>query len=229
MRYMGGKSKIRKEIAALMTTLRRPDQLYVEPFVGGAWVLQEVDGVRIASDKNTALITMYAALQNGWVPPDSVSENEYTEYKMLQNPNDPMTAFVGFGCSFAGKWFGGYARSGDENYAVITKNSLLKQIPLIRDVIFTSMDYSNIKVADALIYCDPPYATTTAYGAVGSFDSDAFWETMREWSKLNTVIISEYSAPPDFACIAEFKSKMGLRQSDGTQEVRSEKVFMLCQ
>ena len=38
-------------------------------------------------------------------------------------------SFVGFGCSFAGKWFGGYARSNDKrNYAKMAKNSLNKKI-----------------------------------------------------------------------------------------------------
>ena len=36
MRYLGGKSKIRKQVAAVLEMLRLPGQTYFEPFVGGA-------------------------------------------------------------------------------------------------------------------------------------------------------------------------------------------------
>jgi hypothetical protein len=48
---------------------------------------------------------------------------------------------------------------------------------------------------------------------------------MRQWSKKNVVVVSEYNAPEDFVCVAEFQSKMGLRNKTQEQEVRSEKVF----
>lgn len=107
MRYLGGKSKIRKQISAFLESVRKPNQTYFEPFVGGAWVLQEMSGKRIASDGNIALIAMYRALQNGWVPPVFVSEEEYQLVKKMNNKTDPMTIFCGIGCSFAGKLWGG--------------------------------------------------------------------------------------------------------------------------
>ena len=76
MQYLGGKSKIRKRVAAFLENLRKPGQSYLEPFVGGAWVLQEMSGERHASDGNIALIAMYQMLQLGWEPPDLVSEDE---------------------------------------------------------------------------------------------------------------------------------------------------------
>ena len=77
MRYLGGKSKIRKQVAAYLESVRKEGQTYLEPFVGGAWVLQEMSGRRIASDANEALITMYKALQEGWIPPDFVGEEQW--------------------------------------------------------------------------------------------------------------------------------------------------------
>jgi len=106
MQYLGGKSKIRKQIASYLESIRGGLD-YFEPFVGGAWVLQEMSGKRIASDGNDALITMYKALQGGWVPPDYVSEAEYQAVRVANNPTDPMTIFCGIGCSFAGKLWGG--------------------------------------------------------------------------------------------------------------------------
>jgi len=224
MRYLGGKSKIRKEIARFLESVREGRD-YLEPFVGGGWVLQEMTGRRTASDGNAALIAMYRALQHGWEPPDFVSDSEYIKARSLSD-DLPMKAFIGFGCSFAGKWFGGYARSDNKTcYAATSKRSLMKQLPLIQDVSFTACDYRDHKPVNMLVYCDPPYANTTSYGAFDDFDHSVFWETMRQWSANNIVVISEYVAPDDFICVAEFKSRMGLTAGD-SRPVRIEKLFM---
>jgi DNA adenine methylase len=226
MHYMGGKFKIRKALGELINkNVEGYD--YYEPFVGAAWVLGEVKAEnRYASDANPWLITMWKALQDGWVPPETVTEGEYKWYKENQPLDDPMTAFCGFGCSFAGKWFGGYARCkrGDD-YVRNARNSLLKHLPYIASATFAFANYADLKPTDTLVYCDPPYKNTTGYGATSLFDHDEFWEVMREWSKSNTVLVSEYTAPEDFVCVKEFQSKTGLRNKAQEQEVRSEKVF----
>lgn len=228
MQYLGGKSKIRKELSKFLESVRIPGQAYFEPFVGGGWVLQEMSGKRKASDGNKALISMYQALQDGWEPPDFVSEQTYKEYQSNRNTDDPMTAFCGFGVSFAGKWFGGYARSeGKTCYAATSKRSLLKQLPLIKDVEFVQGLYNEHAPEGMLVYCDPPYANTTQYGAFTGFDHKAFWEKMREWTLSNTVVVSEYEAPEDFVCVREFVSQMGLSVGDKeTRPKRIERVFM---
>jgi len=226
MQYLGGKSKIRKQVAAFLESVRKPGQVYFEPFVGGGSVLQEIPGERIAADGNEALIAMYCALQAGWVPPDFVSEEEYKYHSCMRNISDPMTAFCGFGVSFAGKWFGGYARSkGMTCYAGISKRSLLKQLPRIADVTFEAKSFTAHSPSGNLVYCDPPYAGTTAYGAFGGFDHDLFWQTMRSWSVNNTIVVSEYTAPSDFICVREFSSQMGLTTA-GERPKRTEKLFM---
>ena len=160
------------------------------------------------------------------MPPEAVTEEEYAWYKKNQPLDDPMTAFVGFGCSFGAKWFGGYARCkrGDD-YVANARNSLLKLLSHISSAIFNFSNYTDLNPTDSLVYCDPPYKSTTGYGAVEAFNHDEFWEVMRLWSKVNTVLVSEYNAPDDFVCVAEFQSKMGLRNKAQDQEVRSEKVF----
>lgn len=52
-----------------------------------------------------------------------------------------------------------------------------------------------------VIYCDPPYANTKQFANSQNFNYDEFWETMRQWSKNNYVLISELEAPDDFICI----------------------------
>lgn len=228
MRYLGGKSKIRKQVAAFLESVRKPEQTYFEPFVGGAWVLQEMSGHRVAADGNPALIALYQALQCGWEPPEYVSEEEWRKWRNTALPTfDPMMAFSRFGCGFGGDWNGGYARSeGKTCYAETTRRSLLAQLPLIRDVHFSDRPFHEWQPRDCLVYCDPPYAGTTAYGAFDGFDHDLFWQTMREWAAAgNTVVVSEYSAPDDFACVAEFESRMGLT-TGGARPKRSEKLFM---
>jgi len=234
MQYFGGKFRTRKQLAAFLHGLNRlKPTKYFEPFVGGAWVLQEVKAIsRTASDGNKSLITLYKHLQNGWIPPENISEEDYSYYKMHKDPTDPMTAFVGFGCSFGGKWFDGYAKGRPEqpNYAASAKRTLLKQLPLIKDVEFVDGLFHEHNPTGCLIYCDPPYQGTTNYGAFSGFNHNLFWQTMRSWSENNTVVISEYAAPDDFVCVKEMSSLMGMSSDiKGLRLNRIEKLFMLRQ
>lgn len=225
MHYLGGKSKIRKPISEFLISKRSPGQIYWEPFVGGASILQELSDVRYASDVNLPLITMYRCLQRGWIPPTVVSEDMYYSVKAKNDPYDPLTAFCGFGCSFAGKWWGGYARYKDDNYALFAHNSLLKQLPKIQTVNFFCTDYKQEHPSGMLIYCDPPYINTTKYSGTDSFDHELFWDRMRLWSQDNTVIISERIAPEDFMCVKEIPMKQNMHV-DGKNPVKIEKLFM---
>lgn len=230
MRYLGGKSKIRKQVSKFLESVRKVDQVYFEPFTGGGWILQEMSGRRIASDGNVALVAMYKALQEGWVPPEFVSEDEWRQWRQHKEVvAEPMMAFCRFGCGFGGDWNGGYARSeGKTCYAATSKRSLLKQLPMIKDVEFVYGLYQEHSPKNMLVYCDPPYANTTQYGAFDGFDHEAFWETMRQWvASGNTVVVSEYEAPEDFICVREFVSQMGLSVGDTTNRPkRIEKLFM---
>ena len=225
MRYLGGKNRIRKKICEVLKQLRVKKQPYFEPFVGGGWVLQEMDGARVASDGNPALVYMYKALQSGWLPPKVVTEEDYARISSIRNIQDPLTAFVGIGCSYAGKWFGGYARSAGRNYASNASNSLLRQLPKIRDVNFILGEYKDHSPKGCLVYCDPPYEGTTGYTGVGQFNYDHFFDTMREWSQHNTVVISGYKAPKDFSCISIFPTSLDMHTIDAAAKERVEKLF----
>ncbi len=76
-------------------------------------------------------------------------------------------------------------------------------------------------------YTGPPYADTTGYDGVGGFDSDTFWETMRTWGQRNTVVISEYTAPPDFGCVLEMATRTDLGDRAGEKIPRIERLFRL--
>lgn len=227
MKYLGGKFNIRKQVAQFLEQVRPEGAPYIVPFVGGGWVLQEMSGSRFASDACKPLITMYKALQDGWIPPDSLSREEYSIIKDRMDLEDPVTAFAGFGCSFGGKWFWGYARNNAaSNYCRFAKNSLMKQLPKLEGVVFSDCDYRSFNPKASLIYCDPPYYGTTGYAAVGRFDHELFWETMREWSKDNVVVVSEYSAPEDFKCVLEIATRIGMHTKEKSSSMRVEKLFM---
>lgn len=225
MRYLGGKARIAKHIIKVLNEYRNTNQVFVEPFVGAANIISKLDGERHAYDNHNELIELYIALQNGWIPPDKVSEETYNKLK-TEKDNLALKAFAGFGCSFSGKYFGGYARDNrGDDYCGAAKRTLLKNIKKMADVRFECKDYRELNYRNALIYCDPPYTRTTKY-TTGDFDSTAFWEWCRLMSKKgNTIIISEYNAPKDFKCIWSKDIKTELRTKAMGREDRIEKLF----
>ena len=137
--------------------------------------------------------------------PSEVSKEEYHRAKNNPDENKALTGFVGFGCSFGGKWFGGYASNSDGlNYAKCTRNSLSKKMkPLMSAKIFNG-DYRDVVIPNgSIVYCDPPYKNTTGYSNSDSFDHDIFWQYVRDLSKNNIVFVSEVSAPDDFEVVWE--------------------------
>lgn len=228
MQYFGGKQRISKQIVEVLNEYRKDNQPLVEPFVGGCNVISKMSGERYCYDINEYLIEMYKAVQNGWTPPAIITEEEYDYIRNNKDKDKPLTGFVGIGCSYSGKWFGGYARNKTgRNYCLNAHNSILKQLNDIRDIKFDCKDYKELEFDDCLIYCDPPYKDTTKYPIIGEFNTEEFWNVMRNWSKNNTVIISEYEAPYDFECIKEIHTKTDIRNSDGKRENRVERLFML--
>lgn len=86
----------------------------VSLFCGGLSVetkLQSHFSKIICNDKQEYLISLYKAVQNGWLPPEELTEEEYKYIKNHKDENKALTGFVGFGCSFGGKWFGAVKRA----------------------------------------------------------------------------------------------------------------------
>jgi DNA adenine methylase len=190
-----------KEIAAIVA----PRGLWWEPFCGGLSVSVQLAkyGPGIVSDVNPALIALCQAVRDGWAPPHEVSREQYEAARLLPD-SDPLKAFAGFGCSFGGKWFDGYAYGGKNGwyakpgntYASAAARSVVRDVAalsaceLLRtsffDVLPGSLDLD-------VIYCDPPYAGTTGYAGAGAFDHSAFWQRCHEWAETGArVYVSEY-------------------------------------
>lgn len=226
MRYFGGKARIGKELAEFINQLHPDLGLYVEPFGGGCSVAEHIKAKkRVVADRHPDLILMWQALQGGWLPPTSVSEDEYKLAKDAES--SALRGFIGFGCSNSGKWFGGYARdSTGRNYAQNAHNGVLKKIGNMQDVEFRNLDYRDVPAESAVVYCDPPYSGTTGF-SVGKFNTVAFWEWVRLMSKTNTVYISEYSAPDDFETVWEKSVKTDMKDSHKEKIPRVEKLFKI--
>lgn len=207
MKYLGSKNKYARELIPIILKNRKIDQWYVEPFVGGFNFIDKVPGKRIASYINKYLISLYIAIRDGWIPPSKISEEQYKDIKdNIEKYPDYLVGFVGFGCSFGGKWFGGYARglnskNQPRNYCLETKKYLLKQSRTLQDIDIRCSSYDQLDIPDnSIIYCDPPYQGTTKYN--DEINHDKFWDWVRDMkNKGHEIFVSEYNAPDDFSCV----------------------------
>lgn len=204
MRYLGGKSRIAKDVARVVS----PRGLWWEPFVGGGSVtphLAKYYPEGLASDVHPALIALYQNVQArgvGWLPAE-VTQEQYQDAKTLPD-TDPIKAFVGFGCAFGGKWFGGYARRAGSkefaNEAARTARSLTRCV--VPAVQYRRLDFLEIPAVPEVfetLYCDPPYQGTEPY-QVAEFDTAAFWRRAQDWATAGSrVFVSEYTAPKGVA------------------------------
>ena len=215
---MGSKNRIAKYLLPIILKDRKEGQWYVEPFVGGANMIDKVDGNRIGADNNEYLIAMWQELQKGWIPPDFIEESLWKDVKekMDSKYEKHFIAFTRLSCSFGADWNGGYARnvkkdkpnaellnSTTKSYCRQSKNNIMKQLPNLQGVNFIHSNYDELEIpSNSIIYCDPPYEGTTKYK--DTFDHIKFWNWCREKSKEGHLIfISEYNAPEDFECVWE--------------------------
>lgn len=181
----------------------------------------------ICNDNHKYLVALWQALQDGYELPEVISEEMYKSIRDNKDDNPALTGFVGFGCSFGGKFFGGYARNKTgTNYAAQSKRSILKDFANLQDAVFTCNDYKDVVIpAGSVVYADPPYGNTTGYTS-GKFNTEEFWKYMRKISKDNMVFISELNAPDDFKCIWERPFTRTLDRNKNNQFKVVEKLFI---
>lgn len=235
MKHMGSKARIAKCILPIILKDRKEGQCYVEPFVGGANMIDKVDGWRIGADSNCAVIKALTLIRDGETP---AGNTEYTEsdYMMAAKKarcgaylsNLDSYALIAF--SFGAKWIGGWSRGKDSkgqqrDYVREQHKASEKQKPLLQGVHLTKSKYNDLPIPpQSIIYCDPPYAGTTKYK--DDFDHDNFWEWCRDKvAEGHKVFISEYNAPDDFICVWQQKLNVSVARG-GKQKKAIEKLFI---
>ena len=228
MKYLGSKSRIVKDILPYIQGIidKKALNIYVEPFCGGANVIDKVFCThKIAVDNNRYLIALLDGVaNNNYVPYMTVDKALYdaarqSYYQQDGKFTDTELGCIGFLASYNGRFFdGGYAKAGWEetktgkryrDYYQESKRNLIEQAKNLSGIKFYWSDYADfldkfqrgMPPNKVLFYCDPPYKDTKQYSTSGSFQYDNFWDYMRRLSKVAYVIISEENAPNDFLCI----------------------------
>lgn len=230
MKYMGSKNRIAKYLLPIILKDRKPDQWYVEPFVGGANMIDKVEGRRIGADSNHYLMAFLKALQLGFEAPRNIDLQLYNHVNSNKSIyKDEIVGCIGFCFTYSAKWFGGFiGNSKDvvcvgrdrigESYRAIEKARLQ-----VSGIELFSCRYWELEIPEeSIIYCDPPYANTTKYK--DDFDHVVFWQWCRDMSdKGHQVFISEYNAPDDFECLWQKEIQSGLNTNTAKKGI--EKLF----
>lgn len=240
MRYVGGKTRIAKWVSSQIQRIDLDGlDIYIEPFLGsGASFVANspLFKFKYASDIHEDLMLMWKSLQNGWVPPDLVTKEEYIILR--KSPPSDLRGFAGFAQSWSGKWFGGYVDTVyDKHWDRITlpygkagKQSLLKVVPYLENVLLEHCSYNQWEIDEperTFIYCDPPYANSLGYNDI--FDSIAFWNwATTESEKGTTIVVSESTIPNDlWIPFASRERKAMLKVQDGMEnDTRQEHLLM---
>jgi len=230
LRYLGGKAKVATKLTTFLESVRKPNQMFVDGMVGGCSIVRKMTGERIAADSCPYLITFLKCLQDGWTPPETISEQRYYEIRKMykEGYHAPVIGFAAYFCSFGGKFWGGFARDPKtaRDFANEAYRDALKLMEEIREVKLFCCDYSdlliNIIPEKSLVYFDIPYEGTTGYK--NKFYNSLFWQVIRIFSNKHDIYISEYQAPEDFECVWSLKRKTELNTKNG-KDTRIEKLF----
>lgn len=233
MQYMGGKVRISKPISEIINSASKyingKEKVFVSLFCGSCSIESKVKNFDrlILNDNHEYLISMLKGVQSGYNLPETVSEDKYKYVRKHKNEDPVLTGVVGFSSYFGGKWLQGYAEnSSSRDYVGESRRTLLKTMDTLQNAKFVCMDYRDVEIPeDSIVYADPPYVNTTRY-TKEKFDSDVFWEYMREISKNHIVFISEQVSPNDFVEIWSKPLKRTLDVNKNNYFTVTEKLFV---
>jgi DNA adenine methylase len=232
MKYLGSKNRIAKEILPLMIK-DRTNETWVEPFVGGANMIDKVEGKRIGADLNEYVIDLLIEMSKPNFEAPEINEQKYNDIKTNKNKYPKwIVGYAGTQLSFGATWFGSYRRDeqGKRNYCLEAQNNVNKQSKNIQGVEFIHSSYQDLEIPkNSIIYCDPPYDTKATKGKYkDEFNHIEFWEWCRNKVKQgHKVFVSEYNAPKDFKCIYEKEISQRMNNNAETSKT-NEKLFVYC-
>ena len=229
MNYQGGKARVPELGECLAVLTARLNLGLADECCGGLWISRNTHlaggKVRRVADKCQELIWLYEAVRDGWEPPPRVTSDEYRalmqDRERLTSERSPLLAFVGFGCSYGGRWWRG-RKPDDERYtgetaryaAAKTRRDLLEMRDFLRTV---EIECSDVMVRDPLttdltIY-DTPYEGVAGFDATGEFDHAKWKPRVTELATKTPVLVTEFSMPDPWRIVKEWRiPSPGLRK-----------------
>ena len=210
MRYQSGKSKFAKDIVPILQKCIDDHniQLYIEPFVGGANIIDKIKcQYRRGFDKSASLIALLKTARDNFdlIPTDCTREmwDKAKIYGKTGVIPDGMSLSEIGAIEFLGSYnCGGFPRgfatpTAERNFYKECYESLKKQAPQLKDIWFCCLDYRSIpfnhdimvnnrewdldriwSAGTTVIYCDPPYAGTKPY----SYANEAKFDYDEFWN-----------------------------------------------
>lgn len=246
--YQGSKNRLAKYIIPLLNKLIQANgcTLFIDACCGGANIIANtkypiVCKTKYAFDNNKYLIALFDKVKfddlDTYI---EVDENKYKEVKqdlLLGNNTyeDWYYGYVGFLFSYGTVFMDSYARGNDNkgnprNMGKERYTNLFNQKEALKDTIFTVQNIFDINLdklnKNMLIYIDPPYKDTKQYNRQ-KFDTEKFWNLVREMSKRCIVVVSEYEAPNDFITIWEKELLQNINRKALDRQKATEKLFVI--
>ncbi len=259
--YHGGKQKIGKRLAekilseSLSIAKERGMRIkgYCEPMCGMLGVYRhfhemvdtetDLDLNYEAGDINKDVILLWKALQRNSRYKLPMSMSAETFEKLKRSKPSAIRGYVGHQYSFGGQFFKGFSGKYGKSFNAKKNIDKLREIAVeVKDVHFSAGSYTQYShLKNNIIYCDPPYDSSTQYYTSRSrrsstikFETEKFNNWVRKMSRHNIVFVSEYNAPSDFIEILSLTSKLtGISPSEKKStsrrrdKRRSDKLYLV--
>lgn len=229
MKYQGSKRLYLKHILPIINSLRKQNQYFIEPFVGGLNVYNHIDHPKMGFDSNKYLVALYNSSIFEYC---EITKEEYEFTKKNKELDFVKTAYCGILLSFTGKYFGGLAhdKQNRRNYQLCAYKDYLKTKKILGNDKIINLDYRDIDLfipENCLIYCDPPYKHSLKYE--NDFNHEEFYDFCRRMNNLgHTILVSEYQMPDDFIELISYKTKIGFNVGLGKKGKENlEKLYTL--
>lgn len=241
MNFIGSKNRLSRELKPIIESYIDEDtKYYIEPFVGGANMIDKIDFDRkIGSDNHKELIELLKWMQSD---PDSIpltfTEEEYLDVKFNRENYEPkVVGLFGFCGAFGASYMTGFAKSNKANGEPRDMPSerirnIKKQSKRLNNIKFGCCDYreySSENIKNSVIYCDSPYNDSFGYGKNGKndFNHEDFYIWCKDMAKNNIVLISEYNMPDGFTEIWSKDVNVNVKNTNNGRVKRVEKLFIV--
>lgn len=236
MKYPGGKAYQSKHIAPIILDYGSGCHTYLEPFLGVGSVFVRVAPsfkTKLAGDNCLDIVLLMQETRDGKMFPENISREKYEALR--HGEPSSMRAFAGFGSSFGGKFFGGYAgatpprpkNAMGDNPARAASRRLSRMTPYLAGADIRHADFRSWSPGHGwLVYADPPYSeTTNGYG--DKDDCSDFWDVASSWVENGAVVlVSELSAPSGWSAVWSRPAAGNMQRGGSVANTRTEYLFV---